>query len=70
MMVEAQEKGHEIFTLSQIVFLILTNLVQNFLLFQLNMKNLAGMKKENNISSLDFFDAILMRQDPPFIWTS
>ena len=31
-MVEAQEKA-------------LTNLVQNFLLFQLNMKNLAGMKR-------------------------
>ena len=31
------------------------------------MKNLTGMKKGKiKSASLDFFDAILMRQDPPF----
>ena len=68
MMIEAQEKKHEIFYIEpNCLFLILINLVQNFLLFQLSMMNLTGTKKEKNkTASLDFFDAILMRQDPPF----
>ena len=68
MMVEAQEKGHEIFYIEP-----------NWLFFDSN-KPCAEFspisvkyeesnwyeKGENKISTLDFFDAILMRQDPPF----
>ena len=68
MMVEAQEKGHEIFYIEP-----------NWLFFNSN-KPCAEFspisvkyeesnwyeKGENKISTLDFFDAILMRQDPPF----
>ena len=53
MMVEAQEKGHEIFYIEpDCLFFNSDNLVQNFLLFQLTMKNQACMRKEKITSRL------------------
>jgi glutathione synthase/RimK-type ligase-like ATP-grasp enzyme len=63
-----KKKGMKFFILSQIVFfLILTNPCAEFSHISVKYEKSSWYEKgENNISSLDFFDAILMRQDPPF----
>tara|TARA_B100001248_G_scaffold106379_1_gene79313 strand:+ start:279 stop:1214 length:936 start_codon:yes stop_codon:yes gene_type:complete len=68
MMVEAQEKGHEIFYIEpNCLFFNSDKPCAEFSAISVKYQESGWYKKgENNISSLDFFDAILMRQDPPF----
>ena len=68
MMVEAQEKGHEIFYIEPNCLFFNSNKPSaEFSAISVEYEESSWYEKEeNNISSLDFFDAILMRQDPPF----
>ena len=68
MMVEAQEKGHEIFYIEpNCLFFNSDKPCAEFSAISVKYQESGWYEKgENNISSLDFFDAILMRQDPPF----
>jgi len=68
MMVEAQEKGHEIFYIEpNCLFFNSDKPFAEFSAISVKYEESNWYEKgENNISSLDFFDAILMRQDPPF----
>ena len=68
MMVEAQEKGHEIFYIEpNCLFFNSDKPCAEFSAITVKYQESGWYEKgENNISSLDFFDAILMRQDPPF----
>jgi len=68
MMVEAQEKGHEIFYIEpDCLFFNADKPCAEFSPISVKYEESSWYEKgENNISSLDFFDAILMRQDPPF----
>ena len=68
MMVEAQEKGHEIFYIEpNYLFFNSNKPCAEFSAISVKYEESSWYAKgENNISSLDFFDAILMRQDPPF----
>ncbi len=68
MMVEAQEKGHEIFYIEpNCLFFNSDKPCAEFSAISVKYQESSWYEKgENNISSLDFFDAILMRQDPPF----
>ena len=68
MMVEAQEKGHEIFYIEpNCLFFNSDKPCAEFSAISVKFQESSWYEKgENNISSLDFFDAILMRQDPPF----
>ncbi len=68
MMVEAQEKGHEIFYIEPNCLFFNSNRPSaEFSAISVEYEESSWYEKEeNNISSLDFFDAILMRQDPPF----
>ena len=68
MMVEAQEKGHEIFYIEpDCLFFNSDEPCAVFSPISVKYEESSWYEKgENNISSLDFFDAILMRQDQ--IW--
>ena len=68
MMVEAQEKGHEIFYIEpNCLFFDSNKPCAEFSPISVKYEESSWYEKgENNILSLDFFDAILMRQDPPF----
>ena len=68
MMVEAQEKGHEIFYIEpNCLFFDSNKPCAEFSPISVKYEESSCYEKgENNILSLDFFDAILMRQDPPF----
>ena len=68
MMVEAQEKGHEIFYIEpNCLFFNSDKPCAEFSTISVKYEESSWYEKgENTISSLDFFDAILMRQDPPF----
>ena len=68
MMVEAQEKGHEIFYIEpDCLFFNADKPCAEFSPISVKYEESSWYEKgENTISSLDFFDAILMRQDPPF----
>ena len=68
MMVEAQKKGHEIFYIEQnCLFFNSDKPCAEFSAISVQYEESSWYEKgENSISSLDFFDAILMRQDPPF----
>ena len=68
MMVEAQEKGHEIFYIEpNCLFFNSDKPCAEFSPISVKYEESSWYEKgENTISSLDFFDAILMRQDPPF----
>ena len=68
MMFEAQEKGHEIFYIEpNHLFFNSDKPCAEFSTISVKYEESCWYEKgENNISSLDFFDAILMRQDPPF----
>jgi glutathione synthase len=68
MMVEAQEKGHEIFYIEpNCLFFNSDKPCAEFSPISVKYEESSWYEKgENNISSLNFFDAILMRQDPPF----
>ena len=68
MMVEAQEKGHEIFYIEpNCLFFNSHKPCAEFSAISVKYEESKWYEEgKNNISSLDFFDAILMRQDPPF----
>ena len=68
MMIEAQEKGHEIFYIEpNCLFFDSNKPCAEFSPISVKYEESSCYEKgENNILSLDFFDAILMRQDPPF----
>ena len=68
MMVEAQEKGHEIFYIEpNCLFFNSHKPCAEFSTISVKYEESNWYEEgKNNISSLDFFDAILMRQDPPF----
>ena len=68
MMIEAQEKGHEIFYIEpNCLFFDSDKPCAEFSSISVKYEESNWYEKgESNTSSLDFFDAILMRQDPPF----
>ena len=68
MMVEAQEKGHEIFYIEPNSLFFNSDIpCAEFSSVSVKYEESSWYEKgKNNISSLGFFDAILMRQDPPF----
>ena len=68
MMVEAQEKGHEIFYIEpNCLFFNSDKPCAEFSSISVKYDESNWYEKgENKTASLDFFDAILMRQDPPF----
>ena len=68
MMIEAQEKGHEIFYIEpNCLFFNSEKPYAEFSSISVQYEESNWYEKgENKTASLDFFDAILMRQDPPF----
>ena len=68
MMIEAQEKGHEIFYIEpNCLFFNSEKPYAEFSSISVQYEESNWYAKgENKTASLDFFDAILMRQDPPF----
>ena len=68
MMIEAQEKGHEIFYIEpNCLFFNSEKPYAEFSSISVQYEESNCYEKgENKTASLDFFDAILMRQDPPF----
>ena len=68
MMIEAQEKGHEIFYIEpNCLFFNAEKPYAEFSSISVQYEESNWYEKgENKTSPLDFFDAILMRQDPPF----
>tara|TARA_B100000073_G_scaffold44479_1_gene33047 strand:+ start:75 stop:1010 length:936 start_codon:yes stop_codon:yes gene_type:complete len=68
MMIEAQEKGHEIFYIEpNCLFFNSEKPCAEFSSISVQYEESNWYEKgENKTASLDFFDAILMRQDPPF----
>ena len=68
MMIEAQEKEHEIFYIEpDCLFFDSDTPFAEFSSISVKYEESNWYEKgENKIASLDFFDAILMRQDPPF----
>ena len=68
MMIEAQEKGHEIFYIEpNCLFFYSDKPCAEYSSISVKYEESNWYEKgENKTASLDFFDVILMRQDPPF----
>ena len=68
MMIEAQERGHEIFYIEpNCLFFDSDKPCAEYSSISVKYEESNWYEKgENKTASLDFFDAILMRQDPPF----